>query len=258
MNGPSPRDAVTDVAVMARRELTATLRKPALLSISLIQPVMLILVFRYVFGGAISTPDGSSYVDYLMPGILAMTVTFGAILTGVGLSEDLSKGIVDRLRSLPIARSAVLIGRTLSDLVRNVGAVAVMLAVGLLIGFRPTGSPVQWALAIALLLAFAYAFSWIAAAIALLVRDPETAQSAGFLWILPLTLVSSAFVPTDSMPAGVRAVAEVNPFSLCVDAVRALIVGGDATAPFLGTLAWIAGLLAVFVPLAVRRYRALQ
>jgi ABC-2 type transport system permease protein/oleandomycin transport system permease protein len=257
MNGPSPRDAVADVAVMARRELTATLRKPALLSISLIQPLMLILVFRYVFGGAIRTPDGS-YVNYLMPGILAMTVTFGAILTGVGLSEDLSKGIVDRLRSLPIARSAVLIGRTLSDLVRNVGAVAVILGVGLLIGFRPSGSPARFVLAIALLLAFAYAFSWIAASIALVVRDPETAQSAGFLWVLPLTLVSSAFVPTDSMPAGVRAVAEVNPFSLCVDAVRALMVGGDASVPFLGTLAWLVGLLAVFVPLAVSRYRALQ
>ncbi len=257
MNRPSPREAVSDLLVMARRELTATVRKPALLVFAFIQPVILILIFRYVFGGAIRTPNGS-YVNYLMSGILVMTAVFGSLMTGIGLSEDLSKGIVDRLRSLPIARSAVLAGRTLSDLARNLVSVILMLAVGLLVGFSPSQSVLKVGAAIVLLLAFGYVFSWIAATIALLVRDPETAQGAGFVWVFPLVFLSSAFVPTHTMPALVRALANVNPITLCVDAVRALTIGGNTTRPLLGTLAWLAGLLLVFVPFAVSRYRALE
>ena len=257
MNRPSAREAISDSLIMARRELTATVRKPALLSFTLIQPVIMILIFRYVFGGAIRTPNGS-YVNYLMPGILVMTATFGALVTGVGLSEDLSKGIVDRLRSLPIARSAVLTGRTLSDLMRNLGTVTLMLGVGLLIGFRPTEPAARVVAAILLLLAFAYVFSWISATVALLVRDPETAQGVGFVWVFPLVFASSAFVPTDTMPPAIRAFASVNPITLCVDAVRALTIGGHAAGPVLGTLAWLVGLLLVFVPFAVSRYRALE
>jgi ABC transporter DrrB family efflux protein len=257
MNRPTPRQALTDSLVMAERELISNIRKPALLILSFIQPVMLILIFRYAFGGAIQIPHGS-YINYLMPGILVLTAIFGALVTGIGLNEDVAKGIVDRLRSLPIARSAVLVGRTLSDLLRNAGAVVVMIGVGFAVGFRPTEPFLRVLAAIALVLAFAYVFSWISAAIGLLVKDPETAQSAGFIWVLPLTFASSAFVPTKSMPGGVEAFANVNPVTLCVDAVRALTIGGDATKPVLGTLAWLAGLLLVFIPLAVSRYRALE
>ncbi|HYY20937.1 MAG TPA: ABC transporter permease [Thermoleophilaceae bacterium] len=257
MSRPSPLEAVSDSLVMARRGLTQTLRKPALLVFTFVEPVILILIFRYAFGGAIRTPNGS-YVDYLIPGILVLTAIFGAIVTGIGLSEDLSRGIVDRLRSLPIARSAVLVGRTVSDLARNVGSVILIFGVGFLVGFRPSESIPRVLAAIALLLAFAYVFSWIAATIGLLVRDPETAQGAGFVWVFPLTFVSSAFVPTDTMPSAVRAFADVNPVTLCVDAVRALTIGGHAAGPVLGTLAWLAGLLLVFVPFAVSRYRALE
>ena len=222
-----------------------------------IEPVILILIFRYAFGGAIKVPNGD-YANFLMPGILVLTVVFGAIVTGIGLSDDLSKGIVDRLRSLPIARSAVLVGRTLSDLARNVGNVIIIFGVGFLVGFAPNQPITRILAAVALLLAFAYVFSWISATIALLVRDPETAEGVGFVWVFPLTFISSAFVPTDTMPPVVQAIAEVNPITLCVDAVRALTIGGDATGPVLGTLAWLAGLSLVFIPFAVARYRALE
>ncbi len=257
MNRPTTREAISDSVVMVHRHLTAVARKPALVVLTVVQPVILILIFRYVFGGAIQTQDGS-YVNYLVPGILLMTGMFGSIVTGVGLSNDLSQGIVDRLRSLPIARSAVLVGRTVSDLAQNAVSVILMLGVSLLVGFSPTQSVLSVLAAVVLVLAFAFVFSWIAATIALLVRDPETAQGVGFIWVTPLLFVSSAFVPTDSMPAGVSAVASVNPVSLAANAVRGLTVGGPVTSPLLGTLAWLAGLTLVFVPFAVARYRALQ
>ena len=257
MNRPTTREAISDSVVMVHRHLTAVARKPALLVLTVVQPVILILIFRYVFGGAIQTPDGS-YVNYLVPGILLMTGMFGSIVTGVGLSNDLSQGIVDRLRSLPIARSAVLVGRTVSDLAQNAVSVVLMLGVSLLVGFSPTQSVPSVLAAVVLVLAFAYVFSWIAATIALLVRDPEAAQGVGFIWVTPLLFVSSAFVPTASMPAGVSAVASVNPVSLAANAVRGLTVGGPVTRPLLGTLAWLVGLTLVFVPFAVSRYRALQ
>jgi ABC-2 type transport system permease protein/oleandomycin transport system permease protein len=257
MNRPTPQEAISDALVMTRRGLTEAWRKPALLVLSFIQPVLMILIFRYAFGGAIRTPNGS-YVNFLIPGILVMTAVFGALVTGIGMSEDLSKGVIDRLRALPMARSAVLIGRTLSDLVRNVGSVLIMLAVGFLVGFDPSQSVFRVVAAIGLLLAFSYVFSWIAATIGMLFKDPETAQGAGFIWVLPLTFVSSAFVPTGSMPGAVRAFADVNPVTLCVNAVRDLTIGGHAAGAVLGTLAWLVGLLIVFVPFAVSRYRALQ
>jgi ABC transporter DrrB family efflux protein len=257
MNRVTLRDGISDALVMVQRELVLTVRKPVLLSFSLAQPAIMVLIFRYGFGGAIRTPQ-ASYVNFLLPGILVMTATFGALLTGVGLTEDLSRGIVDRLRALPIARSAVLLGRTLSDVVRNLISMLVMLAIGVLIGFRPSGSVFAVVLALVVILAFAYVFSWISATVALLVRDPETAQGVGFIWVFPLVFVSSAFVPTQSMPAAVRAVAQVNPITLCVNASRALMTGGHAGTALLGTAAWLIGLLLVFVPLAVSRYRALE
>ena len=254
---PTPREATTDAMVMAGREIVVTLRRPAIVLVAFVQPVLLVLLFRYVFGGAISTP-GTSYVQFLLPGILVLTAIFGAIVTGVGLSEDLKKGLVDRLRSLPMARSAVLVGRTLSDLVRSVTTLALVFGVGVLVGFRPTEPVFRVLAALVLLLGFAYVFSWISAAIGLLLRDPEATQSIGLAWVFPLTFASSAFVPTSSMPSAVQAFADVNPVTLCVDAVRALMIGGDATQPLLGTLAWFVVLMAVFAPLAIRRYQSLQ
>jgi ABC-2 type transport system permease protein/oleandomycin transport system permease protein len=220
-----------------------------------VQPVIFVLLFRYVFGGAIKAPH-TSYVNYLMPGIIVMTAVFGSLTTGLGLTEDLKAGVVDRFRSLPMARSAVLIGRTAADLTVNLITLIVMLLIGFAVGFRPTQPVYEVALAFALVLAFAYVFSWISAYVGLAVRDPETAQSVGFIWVFPLVFASSAFVPTSSMPAALHAFADVNPVSLTVNAARALTIGhADALGPSLGTLAWLAGLLVVFVPLAARTFR---
>lgn len=244
-----------DSQVMAVRQLRKTLRRPTYIVFSFIQPVILVLLFRYVFGGAIHTGP-VSYVNFLMPGIIVQTAVFGALVTGLGLTEDLKAGVVDRLRSLPMARAAVLLGRTAADLIMNVLTLGVMAAVGLLVGFRPSQPVWQVAAAFLLVLGFSYVFSWISAWVGLSVRNPETAQSAGFIWVFPLTFASSAFVPTHTMPAPIRAFAEVNPFSLAVDAVRALTIGGTPpTAPVLQTLAWLAGLLLVFVALAVGAFR---
>ncbi|WP_028059651.1 ABC transporter permease [Candidatus Solirubrobacter pratensis] len=248
-------EAFADSRVMAGRQLRKTIRRPVYVIFAFVQPVMFVLLFRYVFGGAINTGD-VDYVDFLMPGIIVQTAIFGALLTGIGLTEDLKAGVVDRFRSLPIARSAVLVGRTAADVVMNVMTLIVMVLVGVIVGFRPSEPVYELLLAFVLVLAFAYVFSWISAFVGLSVKDPETAQSAGFIWVFPLTFVSSAFVPTDSMPGALQAFAEVNPVTLAVDAARALTIGvGDVKGPLLGTLAWLVGLLIVFVPLAVRAFR---
>jgi ABC transporter DrrB family efflux protein len=248
-------ETLTDSRIMTGRQLRKTLRRPTYVVYLFVQPIIFVLLFRYVFGGAIDT-GSVSYVNFLMPGIIVMTAIFGSLTTGLGLTEDLKAGVVDRFRSLPIARAALLIGRTVSDLVTNVVALAVMLLVGVAVGFRPSEPAYDVALALVLVLGFAYAFSWISAFIGLSVRNPETAQSAGFVWVFPLTFASSAFVPTSSMPGAVRTFADVNPVSLLVNAARALTIGhGDAVSPALGTLAWMAGLLLVFVPLSVRAFR---
>jgi len=251
----TPAEMVSDTSVIAQRQLRKVLRRPMYVVYLFVQPVILVLLFRYVFGGAIAT-GGVSYVDYLMPGIIAMTAVFGALTTGLGITEDLAAGVIDRFRSLPIAHSALLIGRTAADLATNAVSIVVILALGFVIGFRPSEPVWSVALALALILAFAYVFSWISAFVGISVRNPETAQSIGFIWVFPLVFASSAFVPTDTMPAGVRAFADVNPVTLVVDAARALMIGhGDALAPALGTLAWLAAVLIVFVPLSVRALR---
>jgi ABC transporter DrrB family efflux protein len=248
-------ETAADSRVMAARQLRKNLRRPTYIVFSFVQPVMFVLLFRYVFGGAIHT-GGIDYVDFLMPGIVVQTAIFGALITGIGLTEDLKAGVVDRFRSLPMARSAVLIGRTAADVVMNVLTLSVMVLVGIAVGFRPSEPAYDLVLAFVLVLAFAYVFSWISAFVGLTVRDPETAQSAGFVWVFPLTFASSAFVPTDTMPGVIRAFADVNPVTLAVDAARHLTIGhGDALSPALGTLAWLAGLMLVFVPLAVRAFR---
>jgi ABC-2 type transport system permease protein/oleandomycin transport system permease protein len=248
-------EMLADSRVMAGRQLRKNIRRPVYVVFSFVQPVMFVLLFRYVFGGAIDT-EGVDYVDFLMPGIIVQTAIFGALVTGMGLTEDIKAGVVDRFRSLPIARSAVLVGRTAADVVMNVMTLLVMILVGIAVGFRPDQPAYDLALAFVLVLAFSYVFSWISAFIGLTVKDPETTQSAGFIWAIPLTFVSSAFVPTDSMPGALQAFSNANPVTLAVDSARALSIGdGAVTGPLLGTLAWLVGLLLVFVPLAVRAFR---
>src|SRR4051794_12400582 len=245
-------ETLADTRVMAARQLRKILRRPMYVVYLFVQPVIFVLLFRYVFGGAINTGH-ISYVNYLMPGILVMTAVFGSLTTGLGLTEDVAAGVVDRFRSLPIARSAVLIGRTAADLTTNMFSLIVMLALGLAVGFRPTQPIWEVVLAVALVVAFAYVFSWISAFVGLTARNPETAQSVGFIWVFPLVFASSAFVPTSAMPSVVRAFADVNPVTLVVNAARAMTIGhGHAVGPALGTLAWLAGLLMIFVPLSVR------
>ena len=248
-------ETASDSRVMAGRQLRKVLRRPMFVVYLFVQPVIFVLLFRYVFGGAINT-GRISYVNYLMPGIIVMTAIFGALTTGLGLTEDMAAGAVDRFRSLPIARSAVLIGRTAADLVTNLVTLMVILGVGGAVGFRPDQPVYDIVLAFALVLAFAYVFSWISAFVGVTVRNPETAQSVGFIWVFPLVFASSAFVPTATMPGVVHWFADINPVTLVVDAARALTIGhGQALGPALGALAWLVGLLLVFVPLSVRAFR---
>jgi len=228
-------------------------RIPEELLFATIQPIMFVFLFRYVFGGAIAV-SGTSYVNYLMAGIFAQTVIFGSTNTGIGLATDLQKGLVDRFRSLPMARSAVLTGRTLADLVRSTFVVFVMWMVGLLVGFQPQGNVLSWVAAAGLLLLTSFAFSWISATVGLVVSSVEAAQSAGFIWLFPLTFASSAFVPTQSMPSWLRAFAEHQPVSLIVNAVRGLLLNQPDASTIWQALAWCVGLLVIFIPLAVWAY----
>jgi len=250
-----PRSAIfADAVVVARRNLTRIARTPQLLVFATIQPVMFVLLFRYVFGGAIHVP-GISYVDFLIPGVIVQTVVFGATSTAVGLSQDMSNGIIDRFRSLPMSRSAVLAGRTIADLVRNVFVVLLMIVVGMAVGFRFHNGfgPAVAAVFVALLLG--YALSWVFALIGLTVADPETAQLASFLPIFPLVFASSVFVSIQSMPGWLQAFAKNQPISRAADTVRALTQGGPVATNLIWTLLWSTAILAVFAPLAVRRYR---
>jgi ABC transporter DrrB family efflux protein len=247
-------EAFADSLVIMKRNLLRFLRQPELLIGYTIQPIMFVLLFVYVFGGAISTP-GYDYVDFLIPGILVQTICFGGALTAVGLTEDLNKGLIDRFRSLPMARSAVLAGRTLADVVVNCGSIAIMIAVGLIVGFSFNASAGEIAGGVLLLLLFGYAFSWIFALIGLSVSSSEAAQQFGFTAIFPLTFISSAFVPVDSMPAPLRAFADVNPFTITVDAMRALFLGAPAGNSVWEATLWGVGLVCVFAPLSVWKYR---
>ncbi len=247
---------LSDVLVITRRNLIRYVRLPQLIVFTFIQPVMFVLLFAYVFGGAINT--GVDYINFLLPGIMVQTILFGAMQTGVGLSEDLSKGMIDRFRSLPMARLAVLAGRTTADLLRNFFVLIVMVLVGYLIGFRISGGYQDFALAMAITLVFGFAFSWVSASVGLFVKNPETAQSAGFIWVFPLVFASSVFVPVETMKPAIRAFAEHNPITYVVDVVRALSLGIPLGNELWYALAWIAGLLIVFIPLAVYQYRKIS
>ena len=250
---------ISDLLVMVGRNLTHYQRIPQLIIFSTIQPVMFILLFNYVFGGAIRTGGSSAYINYLLPGILAQTAIFGSMATGMGLAVDVTKGIVDRFKSLPMARSAFLLGRTFADMMRNIFVIALMFAVGYLVGFRLQGTFSDLLTSSALLLLFGFAFSWISAAIGLWVRSIETAQVAGFIWVFPLVFASSAFVPVQTMPDWLQHFAKWNPVTLTVNAARALLLDNAsdlATATYVWqSLCWIAVILAIFIPLSVYLYR---
>lgn len=245
---------VNDIFTMSDRNLLRYRRLPQLLVFSSIQPVMFLLLFAYVFGGAINVP-GHSYIDYLIPGIFIQTALFGSIQTGVGLAEDLSKGLIDRFRSLPMSRSAVLAGRTLADMLRNIFVLMLMTGVGYLIGFRFQNGVFNAIGALALALFFGFAFSWVAASIGLAVKNVETAQVAGFIWVFPLVFASSLFVPTQSMPKVLEAFAKISPVTVTVNTVRVLALGGEFTRDLWLSLGYIAGILLVFAPLAVTLYK---
>jgi ABC-2 type transport system permease protein len=256
--------ALVDGWVVAKRNLIKIKRIPDLLIFSTIQPIMFVLLFAYVFGGAISIP-GVDYREYLMAGIFTQTVAFGSGITAIGLADDLQKGIIDRFRSLPMARSAVLVGRTTSDLVNNVIVVVVMSVTGLVIGWRIHSSFMQALAGFALLLAFAYALSWGMAIIGLAIRSPEVFNQASFMAIFPMTFVANTFVPTDNMPGVLKVIAEWNPVSSLTQAVRELFgntvpnrPAPDAWPlqhPVLASVGWIVVMLVIFVPLAVGRYK---
>jgi ABC-2 type transport system permease protein/oleandomycin transport system permease protein len=246
--------ALADGWAMTQRDLIAYTRVPDRIFFSSIQPVMFILLFRYVFGGAIQTP-GMRYVDYLMPGIFAQTIAFGAIGTAVGLAEDLNKGLIERFRSLPMARSAVLVGRTTADLVRNVWVIALMTAIGYLVGFRVHTNVIAYLAGVAVLLLFAYSIMWGFATIGMAASSGETAQLMVFPLLMPLTFASGAFVPVQSMPGWLQAFARNQPLNEVVMATRALMQGGPTTAPVIKSVLWSLGLLVVLAPIAVARYR---
>jgi ABC transporter DrrB family efflux protein len=257
-------ETVSDSVTITRRNLIKVKRVPDLIVFATLSPIMFVLLFRYVFGGAINVPGDVSYAEFLLPGIFAQTVIFGSTITGSSIAEDLQKGLIDRFRSLPMSRSAVLIGRTVADLGLNALSIFVMALTGLLVGWRINTSVGEAAAGFLILLVFAYAISWLMALVGLLVRTPEVVNNASFIVIFPLTFVASTFVPLESFPTVLRHFAEWNPVSTVAQAARELFGNIPAGAPepdawslqhpVVYTLLWAVVVLAVFVPLSVRAY----
>ncbi len=254
---PAWRRIVRDGLLLTVRNLRHFVREPHLVVFSTVQPIMFVLLFSFVFGGAIgqALPPGLDYTSFLLPGIFVQAVAFRSTQTAVGLANDLDKGVIDRFKSMPMARSAVLLGRTAADLIRSVFVVLLMAGVGYLIGFRFVTGPLQATAAVLLVALFGFALSWVFAFVALYVRNPEAAQSAAFVAVFPLVFASSAFVPVETMPGWLATITAVSPVTVTVDAVRALAIGGPVLSPLLQSLAWIVAVVAVFMPLSVWRYR---
>jgi ABC transporter DrrB family efflux protein len=246
--------AVSDTVVLSKRSLKRIRRQPDLLIGFTVQPIMFVLLFVYVFGGAIDT-GSLDYVDFLMPGIIVQSMVFGGFVTALGLAEDLKKGLIDRFRSLPMWGPAVIAGRILADVGTNVIQLVVMFAVGIVVGFRFSTSVPEVVAGIALLLLFGYAFSWVFAFIGLSASSPEASNAYGFTILFPITFVSSAFVPVESMPGWLQPIAEHNPFTTMVDAARALFVGTPAGNDIWLSIVWAIAITAVFSVLSVWRYR---
>jgi ABC-2 type transport system permease protein/oleandomycin transport system permease protein len=249
----APYWVLADTLVMARRQLTRIRRVPDELVTTAIQPVLFVVLFRYIFGGAIAVP-GTSYVNFLMPGIMVQSVILGSAFTGIGIATDLHRGLIDRFRSLPMAGSAVLSGRILADVGRSAFIVAITWAVGLLVGFQPQGSPVDWLAAVALLLLGSLVFAWFSALLGLLLSSIEAVQQSFVIWALPLMFASSALVPTNTMADWLRPFVEHQPVSVLIDAIRSLVLDRPDASAIGQSLVWSIGLLALFVPLAVWAY----
>ena len=247
--------AVSDTLVLAKRSLLRIPRQPDLLVGFTVQPIMFVLLFVYVFGGAIETPGFDDYVSFLMPGIIVQSMVFGGFVTALGLAEDLKKGLIDRFRSLPMFGPAVLTGRILADVGTNAIQLAIMLAVGFLVGFRFSGPWAEILAGIALLFLIGYAFSWVFAFIGLTASSPEAANAFGFTILFPVTFISSAFVPTETMPSWLEPIAEHNPFTTMVDAARALFLDTPAGNDVWLAFVWCLAIIAVFAPLSAWRYR---
>ena len=245
---------VADTLGMVKRNLRHIRRTPELLLDVTLQPIMFVILFRYVFGGAIPI-EGTSYVNYLMAGIFVQTIAFAGVYTGVLLANDLKNGMIDRFRSLPMLQSSVLTGRTLTDLLRAMLAVSVMTVVGLLVGFRPQGGVGGAALSIGVMLTFGFALSWVGVAMGSLVRTPEALQGLIFMTVFPLTFASSAFVPTDTMPDWLRVFAEHQPLTLVTNTVRSFILNGTPGPDVIPALVWSVGALVLFFPVGLWAYR---
>jgi len=255
----SIRNEVADIWTMTKRNLIRYIRLPQLIFFSSVQPIMFLSLFNFVFGGAIGAhgaAPGGKYINFLLPGILAQVVLFGAINTGIGLAEDMGKGVIDRFRSLPMSRAAVMGGRTVADMIRNLVVATILLGVGSLYGFRFMSGAVDAVSMVVIMLAFGFAFSWVFASIGLSVRDSETAQLAGFLLVFPFTFASAAFLPTATMPHWLQNFANNQPITYVANTARHFAVGvpyPDGTLLKLGI--WIVGILIVFVPLSIHLYR---
>ena len=249
-----PLAAVRHALTLAWRSLVQIRHNPMELGDLSLQPLMFVLLFAYVFGGAMAGSP-KAYLQFGLAGIICQNALFLTMNTGMALNTDITKGVFDRFRSLPIARSAPLLGRIAADVVRQVWSVAILLGVGLVLGFRLGTNPVAALGAVALLVAFVLAFSWLPVLVGMLVDEPEKVMMLGFVVVFPMTFASSAFVPVATMPGWLQAWVKVNPTSLLVDAVRGLLVGGKVAAPALGALAWAAAIAVAFAPLALRAFR---
>ena len=245
--------ALADAFVVAKRQIRQIPRIPDELITATLQPIIIVLLFRYLFGGAINIP-GTTYINYVMAGAFVESALFASANTGVGMANDLQRGLVDRFRSLPMAPSAVLTGRIFADVMRNTFIILVMWAVGLAVGFRPEGSIVDLIAASLLVLLTSFVFSWLSALIGLLIRSPEAVAQSGLVWLLPFIFASSAFVPVDTMPSWLQVFANNQPVSVIMDAVRGLLLNHPDPGAIRLALIWSAGLLVVLVPLAIWAY----
>src|SRR6266487_5727150 len=249
------RWAVSDTLTITRRNLLVWMRVPAYIAFTVIQPVIFVLMFRYVFGGAISVNVPGGYVNFLMPGIMAQTAAFASFGTAIALAQELQKGVIDRLRSMPLARSAVLAGRLVADTLRMLVTILIIVGVGYAVSFRFSNGFVPAVAMVALATVFGLAICCVAAFTGLVIGDEESVQAFGLIWLFPLTFVSSAFVPIQTMPGWLQAFANNQPVTYVIDTMRALALGGPVTASLWKSLIWLAAIFVVFAPLSVRAYR---
>jgi ABC transporter DrrB family efflux protein len=255
-NNSNISNFLSDIGVMTQRNMLRYIRLPQLLVFNALLNIVLLLLFNYVFGGAIRT-GGIAYIQYFLPGFMVQTVVFGSTQTSVGLAEDSSKGIIDRFRSLPISRLAFLTGRVISDAARYAILIALMIVVGSVMGFRFENGVLPALAGVALIILFGIALTWVGVFIGISVKDIETAQVAGFVWVFPLVFASSLYVPIETMPSWLQIFAQINPVTPMVDTMRALSLGGNVSASLWKILAWDGAIILVFLTLALRRYKVI-